>query len=82
MDLLNETARIWVENHPTLGWCPARVDCADDDGNYVAVDEDGTQFIVPPEKANSVDPSTILNTTDAPDQHIIDEGDLHVVRNK
>eukprot|EP00392_Amoebophrya_sp_AT5.2_P005398 g5407.t1 len=64
MDLLNETARIWVENHPTLGWCPARVDCVDDDGNYVAVDEDGTQFIVPPEKANSVDPSCLRGVED------------------
>ncbi|CAD7923515.1 unnamed protein product [Amoebophrya sp. A120] len=64
MDLLNETARIWVENHPTLGWCAARVDGVDDDGNYIAVDEEGQQFKVPQDKATSVDPSCLKGVQD------------------
>jgi len=48
MDLLNETAQVWVPEHPTMGWCPCRVDGVDDDGNYIAVDDEGGQFTLAP----------------------------------
>ncbi|CAD7930097.1 unnamed protein product, partial [Amoebophrya sp. A25] len=64
MDLLNETARIWVANHPDLGWCPARVDSLDDSGNYIAVDDEGQQFKIPQDKATSVDASCLSGVED------------------
>lgn len=62
MDLLNYS--VWVEDHPALGWCPGTVSSVDDAGNYIVVDEAGSQFKVSKERAVAVDSCCLQGVED------------------
>lgn len=86
MELLANTSgdangRIWIENHPSEGWAPGRVDSLADGGTYIVVDEQGQQFNVPQNKARPVDPNCLQGVDDLLDLGDFNEGALlHDIR--
>ncbi|CAJ1390721.1 unnamed protein product [Effrenium voratum] len=86
MDVLtggNGNARVWIENHPTEGWAPGRVDSVGSNGLYVVVDDQGTKFEVAPENARQVDPNCLRGVDDLLSLGDFNEGALlHNVRSR
>lgn len=74
-------ARIWIENHPSEGWAPGRVDSVGANGNYIVVDDKGDKFEVRQEDARPVDPNCIRGVDDLISLGDFNEGALlHNVR--
>jgi len=58
------SGQVWIENHPTEGWIPGRVDSVAASGAYIVVDEHGDQFEVPQAKARPVDANCLRGVDD------------------
>lgn len=85
MDLLaggsNGNNQIWIENHPTEGWVPGRVESLAPNGKYVVVDDDGTTFEVAQDKARPVDQACMRGVDDLLSLGDFNEGALlHNIR--
>lgn len=75
------SGQVWIENHPTEGWVPGRVDSLAPNGNYRVVDERGEQFEIPQEKARPVDQACLRGVDDLLDLGDFNEGALlHNIR--
>ncbi|CAK0796130.1 unnamed protein product, partial [Prorocentrum cordatum] len=76
-----EGGQVWIENHPTEGWTPGRVDSVAASGCYIVVDESGQQFEVPQDKARPVDTACLRGVDDLLALGDFNEGGLlHNVR--
>ncbi|CAE8677349.1 unnamed protein product, partial [Polarella glacialis] len=66
MEVLNAESggRIWIDNHPSDGWAPGRVDSLGANGNYIVIDDHGEQFEVPQDKARPVDANCMKGVDD------------------
>eukprot|EP00930_Biecheleria_cincta_P069554 TRINITY_DN57282_c0_g1_i1.p1 TRINITY_DN57282_c0_g1~~TRINITY_DN57282_c0_g1_i1.p1 ORF type:complete len:1652 (+),score=454.86 TRINITY_DN57282_c0_g1_i1:128-5083(+) len=66
MELLTKEARrVWIPNHPTLGYAPGRVDDNADDGDALCVvDDEGAKYRVPKAEALGVDPACLTGVDD------------------
>jgi len=83
MELLTgskSAGQVWIENHPTEGWAPGRVDSVEE-GHYVVIDEDGQKFEVAHHEARPVDPACLKGADDLLSLGDFSEGPLlHNVR--
>jgi len=74
-------ARVWIEDHPTEGWAPGRVDSVGANGKYIVVDDQGSKFEVQQENARPVDPNCLKGVDDLLSLGDFNEGALlHNVR--
>jgi len=77
------SGQVWIENHPTLGWTPGRVDSLGSNGNYNVVDESGGKFEIPQEKARPVDQASLRGVDDLLSLGDFNEGSLlHTIRER
>jgi len=75
------SGQVWIENHPTEGWTPGRVDSLAGNGNYIVVDETGESHEVPQDKARPVDQACLRGVDDLLDLGDFNEGALlHNIR--
>lgn len=85
MEVLGSSGRssgkVWIEDHPSLGWAPGAVDSVGADGKYIVLDEQGEQFQVPQDKARPVDQACLRGVDDLLSLGDFNEGALlHNVR--